>query len=148
MRFKKALTLALLSAAVVAPLAASAAPVWRGDIHHFDRHDMQHWRGGDWRHGTHGGRLGWWWVAGDNWYVYPGPVYPYPDPYRPPVVVDSSPPVEMLPQVQGPSAPPTGATQASPYWYYCEPSSTYYPYVASCPVPWKTVPATPAGATQ
>ena len=37
--------------------------------------------------GRHGGRGGWWWVVGDAWYYYPQPVYPYPDPYTPPVVV-------------------------------------------------------------
>ena len=147
MKLKTALTLALLGATLVVPLAASAAPVWRGDIHRFDRQDMHRWRAGNWRHGRHAGRLGWWWVVGGLWYFYPGPVYPYPDPYRPPVIVDSAPPVEVAPQAPAPAAPPVDATQSSPYWYYCEPSRTYYPYVATCPVPWKTVPATPAGVT-
>ncbi|MCF8154666.1 MAG: hypothetical protein K9K35_01555, partial [Rhodoferax sp.] len=36
--------------------------MWRGDIRHFDRYDAHQWRSGDWRHGSHGGRIGWWWV--------------------------------------------------------------------------------------
>jgi hypothetical protein len=29
----------------------------------------------------------------------------------------------------------------SGYWYYCPSAGGYYPYVASCPVPWVPVPA-------
>jgi hypothetical protein len=24
--------------------------------------------------------MGWWWVIGPAWYLYPAPIYPYPDP--------------------------------------------------------------------
>jgi len=88
------------------------------DIHHFNDHDFDRWRGGHWYHGWHGGRAGWWWLVGADWYFYPGPVYPYPNPYVPPY-----------------------AAPGAPAWYYCPPAQTYYPYVASCPVPWQTVPA-------
>jgi hypothetical protein len=111
--------------------------MWRGDIRHFDRYDAHQWRSGDWRHGSHGGRIGWWWVTGGVWYFHPQPVYPYPDPYRPPLVV-----VESSPQ------PPVTLQPAAQFWYYCELSSGYYPYVPSCPSGWKTVPATPPGAPQ
>lgn len=107
---------------------APPRPGWNGDIHRFPDRDWHVWRGGNWVHGPHDGRLGWWWVAGGLWYFYPAPVYPYPNPYEPPVV--------QLPQATLP--PPTS------YWYYCEASRTYYPYVASCPAGWQRVPASPA----
>jgi hypothetical protein len=28
---------------------------------------------------------------------------------------------------------------AAPSWYYCDPAQAYYPYVKSCPVPWREV---------
>ncbi|NOU01476.1 MAG: hypothetical protein HOO95_07885 [Gallionella sp.] len=107
-------------------------------MRYFDRHDLPRWRGGAWRHARHDGRLGWWWVVGGgSWYFYSQPVYPYPDPYIPSVVVTQSEPVESTPDIV--VAPAT----ASQSWYYCESSQGYYPYTASCPEGWKSVPATP-----
>ncbi len=103
---------------------AGARPVWRGEIGRFHEHDMERWRGGHWHHGRHAGRLGWWWIVGGAWYFYPLRVAPYPDPYRPPVVV--VPPAPTPPQ----------------YWYYCTNPAGYYPYVAQCAVNWQRVPAT------
>ncbi|HEX9489585.1 MAG TPA: hypothetical protein VF930_04815, partial [Stellaceae bacterium] len=34
----------------------------------------------------------------------------------------------------------------SGYWYYCETSRGYYPYVRECPGGWKAVPPAPAPA--
>lgn len=125
---------------------------WRGDIRHFDSRDHDHWRSGSWRHGSHRGRVGWWWVIGGLWYHYPQPVYPYPDPYRPPTVVIEQAPVPVIVQVPAqpvvPIAPPVITQPAAQYWYYCEASRGYYPYVPSCPTGWKTVPATPPGIPQ
>ncbi len=112
-------------------------PVWRGDIRYFDRHDLPRWRGGVWRHARHQGRLGWWWVVGGSWYFYSQPVYPYPDPYIPPVVITQSDPVEPAPAI---IVAPAAASQS---WYFCVSSDSYYPYVASCPEGWTTVPAMP-----
>ena len=152
-------TFAALALLGVLPLTALAQHrdhhrAWQGDIRHFDRHDARHWRSGAWRHGWHSGRVGWWWVAGGMWYFYPQPVYPYPDPYRPPLVVVEpapQPPVVVQMPPPMPAAPqgPIEAVQpATQFWYYCEPSRAYYPYVASCPSGWKTVPATPPGVSQ
>lgn len=104
---------------------------WHGDIHRFHEHDWGVWRGGHWYHGRHGGRLGWWWIAGGTFYLYPTPVYPYPSPWEPPPAVLPAPPVEAAP-------PPTQ------YWYYCPAANGYYPYVATCPGGWQQVPATPS----
>lgn len=93
-----------------------------GDIHRFHEHDFDTWRGGAWFHGEHEGRAGWWWRVGPSWYFYAAPVYPYPDPYVPPVVV----------------APPATPAQ---YWYYCPNPQGYYPYVPQCFAPWQPVPA-------
>jgi hypothetical protein len=138
---KSKLALTVLIAALASLSASSAAYAqrreapprqWRGDIARFHEHDWSVWRGGHWTHGRHDGRMGWWWVAGGLWYFYPAPVYPYPNPWEPPPVVLVNPPVD--------SVPPPPPTQ---YWYYCEASRAYYPYVASCPGGWKQVPATP-----
>ena len=152
------LILALVPLLSAVPLVASAdqrghgGHGWHGDIRHFERHDAHMWRSGAWHHGPHGGRLGWWWVSGGLWYFYSQPVYPYPDPYTPAVVVVQQQPapavvVQSAPPMQ--SAPPAPAQPTTQYWYYCEDSRTYYPYVPTCASPWKSVPATPpAGAPQ
>jgi hypothetical protein len=104
-----------------------------GDMHHFADRDLGLWHGGRWFHGPYGGRVGWWWIVGDSWYFYPAPVYPYPDPYVPPVVTV-------------PAAP-----ASAPVWYYCSNPAGYYPYVPECPLPWQQVAATataPAPATR
>ncbi len=104
-----------------------------GDIHRFHERDARVWRGGYWHHGRHLGRSGWWWVVGNSWYFYPRPVYPYPDPYQPPVVVAPVTPVVPV----APAPPP------SQFWYYCDNPPGYYPYVAQCATPWRPVPAEP-----
>jgi hypothetical protein len=115
-------------------------------MRHFHNHDIHRWATGHWIHSRHDGRFGWWWVVGPAtgaalWYSYANPVYPYPDPYAPPttVVIDT------------PAAPPPVTYQAAPLpaqpanWYYCESRQNYYPYVPTCPEPWKSVPAKPVG---
>lgn len=118
----------LLAAAVAAfslaqPAAARDHDDWRHDrdIHHFHDRDFGRWHAGHWYHGRHGNRMGWWWIVGGAWYFYPAPVYPYPDPYIPPVV-----------------APAPGPAH---FWYFCDRPRGYYPYVATCRVPWRAVPA-------
>ncbi|MDB5408940.1 MAG: hypothetical protein JWL84_3852 [Rhodospirillales bacterium] len=95
---------------------------WRDrDIHRFHDGDFGLWREGRWFHGRHGDRLGWWWIAGGSWYFYPQPIYPYPDPYRPPVVAGPPPPAAV--------------------YYFCPRPRGYYPYVPACPSGWQAVPA-------
>ncbi len=94
---------------------------WHGDIHRFHDYDFDMWRKGRWAYEGHEGREGWWWVTGGFWYLYPAPVFPYPDPYTPPNIV-----VEVVPA-------------ASPSYYYCGSPAGYYPYVAQCAVPWQRV---------
>ena len=122
-------TFGILFAAAVAALSLAQPAVARDhddwhhdrDIHRFHDRDFGRWRSGHWYHGRHGRQLGWWWVVGGAWYFYPAPVYPYPDPYLPPIV-----------------APPPGPVH---FWYFCDRPRGYYPYVATCRVPWRAVPA-------
>ena len=132
--FLVALALAGLSTSGGAQPAAAQEHWHGGDMHHFHDRDIHIWHGGQWFHGTHGGRLGWWWIVGDSWYFYPAPVYPYPDPYVPPVVV-----VPAQPEPPPFPAPPPAAN----YWYYCPNPPGYYPYVPNCPTNWTPVPAQP-----
>ena len=109
---------------------------WHGGIERFHEHDYHVWREGHWEHDFHDGRYGWWWATGGLWYFYPAPVYPYPDPYVPPVVV--------APVAPAPAPPPAPAAPPPPqYWYYCESAGGYYPYVPVCPSGWRVVPAAP-----
>jgi hypothetical protein len=104
-----------------------------GDIRHFEGRDMARWHDG-------------------GWYFYPEPVYPYTDPYIPPVVVQQQAPPAVVIQQAPPAGPtpPSAQAPATPpqVWYYCEASKSYYPYIASCPGGWKQVPAAPADAAQ
>lgn len=120
----------------------------RGEMRHFHERDIHVWRGGGWYHGPYMGRVGWWWVVGGIYYYYPAPIYPYPDPYIPPVVVPgpvvAAPPSAPAPMPNMPPAPTMQAQNLPSVWYYCEASQTYYPYVSECQAGWKTVPAAPA----
>jgi hypothetical protein len=142
--------LAVLPSVALADGRGHGSPAWRGNIRSFGHHDVNIWRSGGWRHTNYGGRLGWWWVVGGAYYFYPQPIYPYPDPYQPPVVVvEQQPQVVMAPQAPQVYAPQQMAPQASAQnWYFCDASQTYYPYVASCAGGWRTVPAMPQGAPQ
>ncbi|MGO9445526.1 MAG: hypothetical protein ACLPXB_12205 [Thiobacillaceae bacterium] len=150
MKYKATLTSVLAVLALSTSLAGPAqadyyghAVHWRGDIHRFHGQDFRIWRGGQWRHSFHNGRLGWWWVTGGLWYFYPAPVYPYPDPYIPPVLV-SQPPVVVTQSQVDVMPPPPPAAPASQSWYFCDSSQGYYPYVQSCAEGWRPVPATPS----
>ena len=110
---------------------------WHGRIERFHDHDWGLWRRGHWAQQYHDGRWGWWWIVGPTWYFYPTPVYPYPDPYVPPVVVVQPTP----PAAPAPARPVTPPPPQS--WYYCESAGGYYPYVPACPDGWRAVPATP-----
>ena len=82
-------------------------------------------------------------------YAYP---YGYPYAYAPPPVIITQPPQPQvyIEQGNGTTAPaqanPPGTNaenNAQNYWYYCEQSKTYYPYVKDCPAGWKQVTPSP-----
>jgi len=76
---------------------------------------------------------------------YPSPYYPQ---YYPPVVTVPVAPPTYVEQGEV-DAPPPSAAPAAPepgYWYYCDDSRAYYPYVKECPGGWKRVsPQPPPG---
>jgi hypothetical protein len=88
----------------------------------------------------------------DPWYYRPGPYFPYPY-YYPrvisPVIVQT--PQQIYVEQQGNSAvvaPPVAAEASPPapaFWYFCQESQAYYPYVKECAGTWQKVPAQPPG---
>jgi hypothetical protein len=68
------------------------------------------------------------WGPWGPWGYYP---YPY---YAPTVVVQQ--PVTYI--EQSPQAASTPAANAG-WWYYCDQSGGYYPYVRECPTGWQRV---------
>jgi hypothetical protein len=76
---------------------------------------------------------------------YPYPVY-WPRVYGPPVVIPAT------PVVVAPPAPPVYVEQPAAavptlepgYWYYCNESQAYFPYVKSCAGSWQKVAPQPA----
>ncbi len=122
----------ILAAGVLLLWGAYRADAWRGGgfphggvPHAGFHHDGFH--GGGFHHGGHGrvfigtriflGDPFWW----DPWYP------PYPSA---PVIVQQTPPVYIQQSAPG---------EAATYWYYCEQSRGYYPYVKECPGGWMTV---------
>ena len=75
-------------------------------------------------------------VGAPFWYPYPYPFpYPYAYPYGYPYPVYSPPVVQQPPVYVQPQTAPA-PTQ---YWYYCQASQAYYPYVRECPGGWMQV---------
>lgn len=74
------------------------------------------------------------WGPWGPWGYYP---YPY---YGAPTVVVQQPVtyIEQNPQAVSTPAANTG------WWYYCDQSRGYYPYVRECPTGWQRVPPTPS----
>jgi hypothetical protein len=88
----------------------------------------------------HGPRVTFGLNFGPYWGPYWGPGWYYPPPYYyPPAVVVAPPPAPQQ-YVERSDVP------AQNYWYYCEQSRGYYPYVKECPGGWKAVPPAPAPA--
>jgi hypothetical protein len=128
----KTLNIALLSLAVAAGLtAANDASAYRGGHHH------------------HGGARFGVFVGAPLFPYYYSP-YWYPRYYYPPAyVAPAAPPVYIeqggAPAAAVPSAPTTGQ---SGYWYYCQDTQTYYPYVQQCASPWQQVQPQASAAPQ
>jgi hypothetical protein len=88
----------------------------------------------------HGPRVVFGFNVGPYWGPYWGPPYYYPAPayYPAPVVVSPPAPAQYVERNDQPAS--------SGYWYYCETSRGYYPYVKECPSGWKAVPPAPPPA--
>lgn len=94
-------------------------------------------------HGHGGGRVhfGIGLNFGPYWGPYWGPGWYYPPPYYYPPAVVVAPPAAPPVYVERGDQPPQQS-----YWYYCEQSRGYYPYVKECPGGWKAVPPAPPPA--
>lgn len=66
------------------------------------------------------------------WWYYPPPYY-----YYPPTVVVPAQPTTYIEQ---------NTADTAGWWYYCDQSRGYYPYVRECPAGWQRVPPTPPPA--
>ena len=114
------------------------------DYAHFTPHEVALWNRGAWHQEFHDGRFGWWYAVDDIWYFYDQPIYPYPT-FVPAVVYipeeEEAPPVYVNSPPE-PEQPPYGQPSAY-YYYFCQDTQTYYPYVTSCNSPWQPVPAAP-----
>lgn len=75
---------------------------------------------------------------------YPYP-YPYPAPYPVPYPVPYPGPEPYPPSQGGRPPAPVGddAAQRYPAWFYCDQAAAYFPYVQSCPAPWRASPVGP-----
>lgn len=117
------------------------------------------WHGGGW-HGR--GGVGFYFGAPYPYfpYAYSPYAYPYPYVYSPPPMIVTQPaqPQVYIEQGSGATSSPAptnpAPVQTTPpsasagnngqgYWYYCEQSDSYYPYVKECPAGWKQVTPTP-----
>jgi hypothetical protein len=79
------------------------------------------------------------------WWGYPywSGAYPYPYPaYAYSYPVDTYGAFPAVPESYG--APLPGAS----YWYYCQDTQAYYPYVKECPSGWLTVAPSAPPATE
>lgn len=135
--------LLLLSAALLSAAAASGGAMAQRSGH-YGGHYGGHGGGyGGWHHGGYGNAgafIGGAIVAGallSPWY-YPNYYYrPYPTV------------VEVVPQpsvyIEQPAIAAAPASDANNWWYYCNDTRTYYPYVRECASPWQQVaPQAPA----
>jgi len=97
---------------------------------------------------AHGGRVhfGIGIGVGPYWGPFWGPAY-YPAPlYYPAPVYYGAPAAIAAPPAPAQYVERPDQPYQSGYWYYCETSRGYYPYVKSCPTGWKAVPPAPPPA--
>ena len=133
MRFRQK---ALITAVLLATVAASGAALADRGRHFGGRGGWHPGHGIGHAGAIVGGAI----VAGallSPWY-YRGPYY-YPS-Y--PTVVEVSPPAPTV-YIQQPRADQPVTDDAGAWWYYCNESQTYYPYVKECASPWQRVSPTP-----
>ena len=79
-------------------------------------------------------------IVASPWWHYPFPDYSGygPHHYPPAVYVQEQPTVYIEQPAPSPALSASQA-QPEPFWYYCEDSKTYYPYVQTCATPWQRV---------
>ncbi len=133
---------ALISAVLLAAVAASGVALADRGGGRYAGHGGGYYggHGGGHYYGRAGAIVGGALVTGallSPWY-YRGPYY-YPS-Y--PTVIEVSPPAPTV-YIQQPRADQPVTDDAGAWWYYCNESQTYYPYVKECASPWQRVSPTP-----
>lgn len=133
-----------VTAALLSAFALSGTALAQRGPGHFGEHGGWHSGHG---FGGVGAFIGGTIVAGAllaPWY-YPGPYYypSYPAYYPPyPAVVEAAPSAPTV-YIEQPRASQPAAADAGAWWYYCNESGAYYPYVRECASPWQRVAPTP-----
>ena len=78
-------------------------------------------------------------IIASPWWYGPNPYYGY-GPYYPTVVQVPDPDTVYIEQQTSAGVGPSETqAQAQQYWFYCEDSKTYFPYVQNCAAPWQRV---------
>jgi hypothetical protein len=127
-----------------APTQFNSGRFYGHDYTHFTPREVTLWHGGAWHHEFRDGRYGWWYAADGIWYFYDEPIYPYPTFVPDVVYIPEDDYDDGSDYADEPEAPPPPYGQpASYYYYFCQDTQTYYPYVTSCTSPWQPVPAAP-----
>ena len=144
MKFSKTIVAAaMLSATALVAMPADAGGRghghgWRHGGHHHGHHHHSH------GYGRAGAFIGGAIVAGallSPWY-YPPSYY-----YRSyPAVVEVTPAPTVYIEQPATYVQPA-VSDAANWWYYCNDTRAYYPYVSTCASPWQKVAPTPAPAT-
>ena len=75
---------------------------------------------------------------GPGWW---GPWGPWYSPYYYPTTIVV--PAQPMTYIEKGSAPASSAPAPESWWYYCDASKGYYPYVKDCPSGWQRVPPAP-----
>ena len=121
----KTFNIALLAIAFAGGMSIPDVADARGRHHH--------------RHHHHGARVGVF-IGAPLFPYYHSPYY-YPRYYYPPALV-AAPPVYIEQNASVAAAPapaPSAAQTSGAYWYFCQDTQTYYPYVQQCASPWQQV---------
>lgn len=138
-RIWKVIGLALLTCSI-----AIANPAMADGRGHWDGHREGHGGGWGWGWGLLGLSLGL--ALATPSYAAPAPVYYYP-PAQPAIVQAPAYVEPAAPYYSEPVAPPPPAYSApqaaNNWWYFCQESGAYYPYVRDCPGGWLRVAPTP-----
>jgi hypothetical protein len=130
----KQITLACLAIVLIGTITSTS--VWARDGGGW--HGGGHYGGGwGYGHGGHYGHFSFGFYFNAPFYPYSYyPYFPYQYPYYYPLAVIT---VPATPPVYIQQSPPTTQQYPAGYWYYCNNSEGYFPYIKECPDGWQQV---------
>jgi hypothetical protein len=143
MKYRKWTVLAMMIGWIASGAAWAAHGSHSGGHQSGGHHSGGHHSGGHHSGGHHfsghsgfgvfiGPGFGWPWYYGSAYYL------PYYYDYDPPVYVDQEDAVAPVPQSSAPSQQPDN------WWYYCQKTQSYYPYLKECAGGWLRVAPQPS----